>query len=84
MPQGSRVLPRPEGPRGFPSHGPRGRHDSSLPFADCSAVDLCRVVWAPQAAGTRCLDRAVFTEKLGDRTCAFPRIFPKEFYWILV
>lgn len=84
MPRGSQVLPRPEGPQGFPLHGPRWRSDSSPPFTDCFAIDPCRVIWAPEAAGTRCLDRAVFIEKLGDRTCAFPRIFLKDFCWVLV
>lgn len=48
------------------------------------AVDPSDVVWAPEAAGTQCLDRAVFIEKLGDKTCAFLRIFQKEFCWVLV
>lgn len=77
MPEGSQVLPLPEGPWGFPLHSPLRRRDSSLPFADCFAIDLCRVV--PEAAGTQRLDHAVFIENRGDRTCAFLRIFRKGF-----
>lgn len=84
MPQGSQVLPHPEGPQEFPLQGPHWRCDSSLPFADCFAIDPSDVVWAPEAAGTQCLDRAVFIEKLGDKICAFLSIFQKEFCWVLV
>lgn len=82
MPQGSQVFPLPEGPWGFPLHGPHWRRDSSLPFANCVAVDPCCVVLAPEAAGAQCLDHVL--RNMETALVLFLRIFQKEFCCVLV